>query len=56
MANLYLYVVGAMMMMTIVNHKREVSLWFGAVLSALWPISFPVLLILGTLAGKNKNG
>lgn len=55
MVNLYLYVVGAMMMMVIAQSGKGNSLWFALLLCVLWPIAFPIIITLG-IAMRDKNG
>lgn len=55
MVNLYLYVVGAMMMMVIAQSGKGNSLWFALLLCVLWPIAFPIIIALG-IAMRDKNG
>lgn len=52
MVNLYLYVVGALLMVGLVGREPNYSPLFVAVMVAFWPIAAPIILILGFAARK----
>lgn len=52
MVNLYLYIVGAILMIGLVGREPNHSPLFVAVMVAFWPVSAPIILILGIAARK----
>jgi hypothetical protein len=50
-ANLYLYIVGALLMIGLI-WREPYSPWFIAVMVAFWPVAAPIILILGITARK----